>query len=458
MNGPSHLAPAEVTAVAKRNGRLGFAFGPRFFFMLGIGLLWLIPAYFIRRFAYVMLAWDGVLLFFWAVDLARLPKAAALTVSRRWARPLSLDMETTVSITVQTPALGVGAAQVIDAAPPAAVDEVEELPFQLDRLWWSASYRVKPRQRGDLQFGPAYLRYQSKLGLAERWSKADLSQTVRVYPNLQETLQNSIYLLKNRQMETERRLLRLRGQATEFESLREYRLGDDYRAISWTATARRSRLVVRQFQAERSQPIWIVLDCGRLMRTETGRISKLDYAVNAALNVTQVAMYGGDKVGLLAYGRRPRQQMLPGRGALHLHNMIELLSQVHAEPAEADHLRAAATLLSAQRRRALIIWITDLADTAVVPEVISGASSIMPQHVMLFAVIAHPQMTQKAQQQPENKRQLFEIAAAREVMLRRELLLSRLRQQGAYTMEIGPEGLSEFIISKYLEIKERNLI
>ena len=268
---------------------------------------------------------DGVLLFFWAVDLARLPKAAALTVSRRWARPLSLDMETTVSITVQTPALGVGAAQVIDAAPPAAVDEVEELPFQLDRLWWSApSYRVKPRQRGDLQFGPAYLRYQSKLGLAERWAKADLSQTVRVYPNLQETLQNSIYLLKNRQMETERRLLRLRGQATEFESLREYRLGDDYRAISWTATARRSRLVVRQFQAERSQPIWIVLDCGRLMRTETGRISKLDYAVNAALNVTQVAMYGGDKVGLLAYGRRPRQQMLPGRGALHLHNMIEL--------------------------------------------------------------------------------------------------------------------------------------
>lgn len=458
MSDPSHLVPATVTAEARPNGRVGFAFAPRFFVLLAAGLVWLVPAYFERRFAYVMLAWDAILLFFWAADMARLPKPGKLSISRLWTASLSIDKESSVQIVLRTQQRSAIRAYVIDSAPAAMLDEAREIPLCFSGEEWTARYSVKPRQRGDLGFGAAYLRYQSRLGLAERWAKAELLQKVRVYPNAAHTLQYSLYLLNRWKNEAEQRLMRFRGQAREFESLREYRQGDDYRAISWTATARRAKLVVRQFQTERSQPIWLVLDCGRLMRTEVGRITKLDYAVNAAVNLAHVAMFGGDKVGVLTYGRRPRQQLVPSRGHFHLHQIIDILAIARPEVAEADHLRAAATLLAAQRQRALVIWITDLADTAVTPEVITGASTILPHHLTIFAAVGHPELMNKARQRPTNRQQLYEVTAAKEVVHRRELLMSRLRQQGAYTIEVGPEGLSESIVRKYVEVKQRSLI
>ena len=204
----------------------------------------------------------------------------------------------------------------------------------------------------------------------------DSPQTVRVYPNIEEAQKMRIYLIRSRQIELEKRLKRQRGHGREFESLRDYRDGDEFRDISWSVTARRGKLITKVHQIERSQTIWLVLDAGRLLRARVDRLTKLDYTISAALSLAQVAFYSGDRVALLAYGRKPQQRVGPGRGVPHLRVLMESMAQVRAEAFEADHLLAAESLLSQQSRRSLIVWLTDLAETAATPEVIECAAKM----------------------------------------------------------------------------------
>jgi len=328
----------------------------------------------------------------------------------------------------------------------------------------SAEYEILPAQRGDLLIGKLFVRYQSALRLAERWAVAETSASVRVLPNLEQAKQQTLYLIRTRQVAMERRRRRLRGLGREFESLREYRTGDEFRNISWTATARRSKLITRVFQVERSQTVWIVLDAGRLLREQivrggaSLRLSKLDYAVDAALALAQVAMHSGDRVGLLAYGREIQQNQNAGRGASHLHSLVESLALVHPEPYEADHGRAAHALLTEQHRRSLIVWITDLAETAGTPDVVEYALQMTRRHLVLFAAVGQPDLNERVARRPESEEDMFRYIAAIEIVQRRELLLRRLRQRGVLAMELMPGALAVSLVNQYLDIKDRSLI
>jgi uncharacterized protein (DUF58 family) len=355
----------------------------------------------------------------------------------------------------------------VDDLPPALIAEPEThrltaFPHVPARL----RYRVEPNERGDWETGWLYVRYRSPLGLAERWARAPLTQTVRVYPALRTGEEQQIFLARSRQIELQLRRTQLRGLGRDFESLRDYREGDDLRDICWTATARRGSLITRQYQTERSQPVWIVLDCGRLMRARvatstkfgSATSSKLDQACTTAVALAQLALYSGDRVGLLAYGQNIQQRLLPGRGASHLRQLIELLAQVHTETGEADHLRATATLNRLQPRRALILWVTDLAETAMRPEVINGALQLLRRHVLLFVAMAQPEVESIAQAKPKDLEQMFRASAAQEMAGRRELLLARLHEQGALTLDLNPEALTSAVLNQYLTVKERAMV
>jgi uncharacterized protein (DUF58 family) len=244
----------------------------------------------------------------------------------------------------------------------------------------------------------------------------------------------------------------------EFESLREYRDGDELRDVCWTATARRAKLITRQYQVERSQAVCLVVDAGRLLRARLGRLQKLDFSVNAALTLAHVALYSGDRVALLAYGRRVQQQLAAGRGSPHMRTLVEQLSLVHSEVAEADHVRAAHILLSVQKRRSLVVWITDLAETAMTPEVIQAALQIARRHLLLFISFSEPQIMDLLARSPENPLNMYRVMAAQEMSQRRELLLRRLREQGAFALEVPPDQVSTALVNQYLEIKDRGLL
>jgi len=451
------LVPSEVEAAAHAYKRVGIAFGERFFMMLFVGMVWLVPAFVDLRFVYALLAWDLLVVMAWLADLAQLPSPAQLSVRRTWRSPLALSIPADLYLTFINSSDKTIAATLVDTVPLQLRSEPSTLTLKTGpRSEVTATYRICPAQRGDAVLGDCYVRYRSILRIAEKWVRAPVGQTVRVYPNLEEAKRHSIYLLRSRQIAMEKRHARVRGIGREFESLREYQPGDEYRDICWSAAARRGKLVTRVYQIERSQTVWIVIDSGRLMRARVGAFSKLDHAVNAALSLAQVALYSGDRVGLVAYGRAIRQQLPAAKGSAHLRQLIEQLALVREEGSEADHLHMAVRLLTEQKRRSLVVWLTDLAETAMTPEIIDAASMMMPRHLVLFVVMGQPDLGELATRTPQNETEMYQVAAAQEMVHRRELLLARLRERGALALEVNSAAISPVLVNAYLHIKERN--
>jgi uncharacterized protein (DUF58 family) len=464
------------------------------------------PAWWNRRILYALPLWDGTVILAWAIDLRRLPRPGEITVSRHWRDPLSLNVDSQVELEVANHSARLLEVSFEDDVPSSLAVKLPRFTLRV-RAHGSAkvSYTIHPATRGEIQLGRALLRYHGAVQFAERWAVADLRQAVRVYPNLREAERYTLYLVRSRQVEQEKRLKRLLGRGRDFESLREYRESDEMRDISWSATARHGKLISKVYQVERSQSVFLIVDAGRLMlarisastdsrppdttpadraslaqgagaEAESGykapvasgglapenspalQLTKLDYAVNAALSLARVAMHSGDTAGLVAYGRKLQAYMPAARGAAHLREFVEQLAMVSGESVEAHHSLAAESLLVRHRRRSLVVWITDLAETAATPEVIEAASRLLHKHVVLFAVVGEPELRALATRRPGSPREMYQYVAAQEIIQRRAVLLSRLREQGALAMEFEPGRLSTEIVNQYLQIKSKSLI
>jgi uncharacterized protein (DUF58 family) len=459
------LGPTTTAARARKLGRFPFAFGPRFFVALLLGFVALGPAWWFRQAVAAMFLWDGVVVAAWLWDLLQLPRPEQLEVHRTWEKRPCLGVPGSVGVELRNGGKISIRARIVDETPAQLRGTPPELDLRVKaRSSAEARYAVMPAERGDTRLGRIFLRYQSPVGLAERWAVAETQQTIRVLPNLEQARRQTLYLIRSRQVELEKRRRRQRGIGREFDSLREYRQGDELRDISWTATARRRHLITRVFQMERSQNVWLVLDAGRLLRAqvrepgEASRFSKLDYAVNAALSLAQVALHCGDRVGLLAYGRRVQQNLNASRGAHHVRALVESLAQVRGEAFESDHGRAVRALLNAQKRRSLVVWITDFAETATVPEVIEYAMQLTPRHLVVFAAMGQPDLETLAETIPAVTADIYRHGAALEISQRRDILLRGLRQRGVLALELMPGMLASALVTQYLNIKERSLL
>ncbi|HMF78515.1 MAG TPA: DUF58 domain-containing protein [Bryobacteraceae bacterium] len=459
------LTPEPVESAARKRGWLSFGFAPRFFLALGIGLIWLVPVWWSIRFLPLLLVWDALVLAAWCWDLSRLPAPAKLLARRLWTGPITLARSINAAIEIQQSGNWPLQVFATDELSPALYGVVPQFELVLPAAGKARhEYAIVPRKRGDATLGSLFLRYRSAFAFAERWAVAPLLQTVCVFPDITEANQQALYLIRSRQMDMQKRRRRQPGLGREFESLRDYRTGDDVRDICWSATARRHELVTRTFEAERMQTVWVVIDAGRLLRAEIARpdqpfrLSKLDYSVNAALSLAQVASQYGDRVAALAYGRTIQQAIGAGRGPGQVRLWINALAHVRAETTEANHALAARALLQKQTRRALVVWITDFAETPTVPDVVEYAAQIAKRHLVLFAAVSQPDLAVAAHQVPRTDREMYSGAAALALLQRREVLIRNLRQQGVLAMEVTAGKLTTHLVNEYLAIKDRGML
>jgi uncharacterized protein (DUF58 family) len=309
----------------------------------------------------------------------------------------------------------------------------------------------------------------------------EVVQRVRVFPAHEDSRESTqFYLLRARQIEMQKRKLRLRGVGRDFENLRDYQPGDELRNVSWTATARRGKLVTRQFTVERSQQVWVVLDAGRLSRTafelrrgsnamfaetaaerETAHlltVTQLDQAATAATMLAQVINGSGDKFGMMAYGRGIQQLLPPGAGSSHLRVLIDLLSQTKSEAAEADALLAVARLKTLQRKRGLIVWITELVDSAGRPEIVTATAELVRRHLVVLVLLKHPELDALAGSTPRTRDEMFHATAAQEMLERRRETILQLERQGVLIVETTAAEIGVRAVSKYLEVKAEGLL
>lgn len=490
MSEPRRLIPSTMSAPAAGARRWAGAFQSRFFLALLLGLAWIGPAWWNHRILYALAAWDTMVVAAWLIDFRRLPPPGAIRVSRCWNEPPSLDLDSRVELLVENNSAREVEIHLEDDLPATLCKKLPKFTLTIPaRGVARAACAIHPAARGDLKAGRVFLRYHGPVRFAERWAVAELSQTVRIFPNLREPERFTLYLVRSRQIEQEKRLKRLMGRGREFESLREYRESDEIRDISWPATARHRKLISKVYQVERSQSVFLMVDAGRLMlartrptqrfgdlfwkqesgdttapgpaaafRTLTAPLMKLDYAVNAALSLAHVALHSGDTTGLITYGRKLQSFLPAARGAAHLRHVVEQLALVYGESVEANHALAADSLMTRHRRRSLVVWITDLAETAATPEVIEAASRLLSRHLVLFAVVGEPEMRALVGRRPESPAHMYQYVAAQEIIQRREILLRRMREQGALAMEFLPGQLSSALVNHYLQIKSRGMI
>jgi uncharacterized protein (DUF58 family) len=486
------LIPESASGVAKPMGRIGrwagFGLTSRAVLLFCAGLLLAIPAFWQPKRIGFMLAWDLLLLILCVADAARLPRPESLMVTRRFVDSPQLSEPTRVETAVVMNADGVIDATVVDDLHPVLVVKPEAQRVEVfPREEAISTQTVWPGERGDFAMGKVYLRYRGALRLVERWAAAEpmtaqgTPQRVRVFPAHEDSRgRAAFFLLRARQIELQRRKLQLRGTGREFESLRDFQQGDELRSISWTATARRGRLVARQFTAERSQQVWVVLDAGRLSRTafELRRgepelvgetvmeresahrlsVTQLDQATTAAVMLAQVVSGSGDKFAMLAYGRDVKQALPPGAGMVHTRLLLDLLSQTKADAAEADHLNAVARLKMLQRRRGLMVWITELVDSAGKPELVTAASELVRRHLVVLVLLKHPELEELANRVPKTREEMFHTTAAQEMLERRRETIAQLERQGVLIVETTAEEIGVRAVSQYLEVKARGLL
>jgi uncharacterized protein (DUF58 family) len=322
----------------------------------------------------------------------------------------------------------------------------------------SFGYAVRPLRRGDYWFGNLTLRWLGPLGLMRRQHSYALRTGVQVYPNVLEVRKYDLLLRHNRLEDIGLRVNRRFGEGHEFERLREYLPDDDYRHISWKATARRSKPITMEFESERSQTIFVAFDVGRMMNAPVGEMTRLDYVINSVLLFSYVVLGKGDRVGLMTFADTVTHYIQPRAGRAQFYRMLDVLYCVESQPIEPDFAAAFAHLKQKQRRRALVVVFTDLTGGISMQQLASGVVGLRPPNLPLVVTISDPALKALTSQPPESELAAYERAAAQRVLSERRAALQRLEMQGVLTLDVPASQLSAAVINKYLEIKGRGTL
>lgn len=408
---------------------------------------------------HLALAWNLLLLCLAIIDLKLVPSIEGLRLRRILDPVLSVRVPNQIRVEVENTGVEDIVARVRDEGPGRSVAAGNEFRIAIapGRVEEHA-YTIVPPERGTDYFRGTWIRQRGALGLIERQSKLNTEQPVRIYPNVLALKEFDLLRQKGRLRQLGIRKSRMRGLGMEFESLRDYSVGDDYRKIDWKASARRSKLVVRQFEQERNQAVIICIDIGRRMLSEVGGVTKLDHTLNSLLMLANAAANEHDLVGLLVYADTVRRYIPPRKGRVQIGAIIEAIHDLVAEPVETDFAAAFGYLGARYKRRSLLVNFTDLDDEEQAEGFLSAFAPISRRHLSLVARIADPSMAEMAGGLVANMNDLYFKAAGLLLTEDRKAAGMKLSTHDIHHLEAEPQNLAAELVSFYFHVKERSLI
>ncbi|HXH69631.1 MAG TPA: DUF58 domain-containing protein [Pyrinomonadaceae bacterium] len=435
-----------------------FVFSRLFFILLASGFVPLSLSWSFPALRYAVLVYDGLLVLLALIDYftsRKLPEE--LTISREFGKRFAIGDENQIKLHVENRSPKTFDLQIKDEFPPEMkLSETREAKFKIEEQTFADFfYNLTPPKRGRYEFGKTAVRFLSRLGLV--WCQTDLgkSETVKVYPNMRRAREMELKALgANSFLAVQRKAIR-RGEGREFESMRDYVRGDEQRHISWTATARRSKLTTRQYQIERDQTIVIALDAGRLM---TGRINdetKFDTAIHASLALMSAASRGGDNCGLVVFGRNIKRFLPPKKGIGQTDAVLEALHDLEPELIEPSYQRAFRFIAANSKKRSFVVILTDLVDKESSKELINSLKLLRPRHLPLVVTIGDRDLNQTVSEIPKQLKDVFIQSAAEEIIHGRESALRLVETIGGLALDVTTNSLAPKLLETYLRVKER---
>jgi len=423
-----------------------------------LALLWFLPE---AIAAIVVIATAGIVLVVLAADFLMLPTRRSLSVTRVFPVRAGLGEPVAGSYELTSRWRWPARATLRDELPTALSSQQPSTPFQLpagSRL--EIPRQVIPMARGEHTLGRVALVSESRLGLLGARDVFAPDDRLLVVPSIAHVSRFRLLAIQHRLQSAGVRVLKRRGDGRAFAGLRDYVPGDDPRHMDWKATGRRGKHIVREFSVEQSQSVFALIEAGRSMTQLAGDFSRFEHALSAALVLTDVAATTGDRVGALVFDDRVRAFVGAQRGKAALGAIRTALIPVRPTLTEPDYAGAFRHLATHQRRRALIVFFTDVIDTRASRALIAYVTRSSARHLVVVVALRNDALFEAAALRPQAAARakelgLFESAAAEELISARREALERMRRAGVTVLDVSPQVMTAAVINRYLEIKAR---
>ncbi len=420
---------------------------------------WLALAWAVPFVPAALLAWAG-----WGLGAATLlvleglllGREAPPTAARTLPRSMALGNWHDVQVDLRSGARP--AAVWVRGALPAPHDGLHvsrhlALPAEGFVTW---TWRVRPTLRGTTTFPPTWLRVRGRFGLLWRTVRPGETQSVRVYPDFRRVAHFALMSRSDRSSWLGLHQQRRRGEGLEFHQLREYRPGDSLRQIDWKAVSRRRELVSREYQEERNQQIVVLLDCGRRMRAVDDDLSHFDHALNAVLLLAFVGLRTGDAVGLMTFAGEDRW-LPPVKGGQALSTLLDRVYDLQTTRRPTDYVDAARRLMARQRRRALVVVVSNLGD-ADGGELPQAAALLRRRHVVVHASLRETVLDRVRETPVSDLPGALRLASTHALCERRRQAHEALQRRGVHALDVAPSELPAALVDRYLAIKRAGVL
>lgn len=347
---------------------------------------------------------------------------------------------------------------------------IDELPFQFQKRDFlvykslapktadHSTYIVRPTKRGKYHFGNLNIYASGPLQLISRRYIFDNNQMVANYPSFLQMRKYELMAIHNKLFMQGLKKIRKIGNTREFEQIKEYTLGDDIRTINWKATAKKSQYMVNQYQDEKSQNIYMILDKGRVMKSPFNDLTLLDYSINASLVLSNIIIKKYDKAGLFTFSKRADNRLKPDNKPVQVQKFMENLYKVTTDFHESDFSKLYSEIKQNIHQRSLLILFTNFETLDGLNRQLKYLRAITKNHLLVVVFFKNSELDQLVHSEAKNTQEIYDKVIAEKFHYDKKLIVNELMKYGIYSVLTKPEDLNLNVINKYLEIKARGIL
>ena len=347
---------------------------------------------------------------------------------------------------------------------------IDEIPFQFQVRNFEISRKIKassqddnqyflrPVERGEYVFGNLNVYISSPLRIISRRFTFSKDQMVPTYPSYIQLRKYDLMAFSNNLFQYGVKKIRRIGHTMEFEQIKEYIQGDDIRTLNWKATAKKNSLMVNQFQDEKSQSVYMIIDKGRVMKMPFNGLSLLDYAINATLVLSNVILKKHDKAGMFTFSKKVENRVVAEKRSSQMQLIMECLYNIKTDFFESDFSRLYTDVKKNINQRSLLLLYTNFETLDGLHRQLPYLKGIAKNHLLVVVFFQNTELNELIHKKAETVQEVYDKVIAEKFMFEKRLIVNELKKYGIYSVLTQPENLTLDTINKYLEIKARGIL